>query len=105
MVSEAILGYDLHKHDLTNVLQANIQVSSAGHLYTNHVLNTTGPTIVADWGDRINITVINNLRTNGYVCDRCSVKHSSSLHVLTELPSTGMDCASSAPTSTTEQTA
>lgn len=24
-----------------------------------------GPTIVADWGDRLNITVINNLRDNG----------------------------------------
>jgi len=28
--------------------------------------NTTlGPTIFADWGDRVNITVTNNLRTNG----------------------------------------
>lgn len=26
-----------------------------------------GPTIFADWGDRINVTVTNNLRTNGYV--------------------------------------
>ena len=26
-----------------------------------------GPTITADWGDRITVTVINNLIHNGYV--------------------------------------
>jgi FtsP/CotA-like multicopper oxidase with cupredoxin domain len=27
----------------------------------------TGPTIFANWGDTIQVTVINNLDTNGYV--------------------------------------
>jgi hypothetical protein len=33
-------------------------------------MNPTGPTIFADWGDNLEITVINNLQTNGYVLPR-----------------------------------
>lgn len=71
------------------------------HIVPNQTL---GPTIFADWGDKIEVTVINNLETNGYVFAFAWWDAQSGL-TLTAHPSTGMVCTRRTPTFTTAPTA
>ncbi|KAK1754289.1 laccase-2 [Echria macrotheca] len=67
--------YTLTITEVDNYIGADGQVKEKAMLINGQF---PGPVITADWGDRLNITVINNLRTNGTSIHWHGIRHLNS---------------------------